>query len=368
MDLFTPIATSYFDLIQKRTEGKHKTLIESLNNIFKVKFSKNTIEQANNICIELDFRNGSGASLLTLVEFMRILNGDKKPLELTANGINNFMQQNFLVKKPIFGIMPILDTYKINILEMFKPQISACFNDLDLYIAPDIQKDMELFAKFLSEEQKNKLTLRILGNNELILKIQYTKVQKFLEAIPEILRKKITVELLGKTGINSAFKEDAESEIKIMERMAKSYFGNLGVTIKPILTRGKFISTIDTIKTADAIYPVSNNCKIIYFMCPNAFNRQMLDIMLFNLQNGKTSANIFFDGCGGYTALEEHLLISRQKYSANESRFKKTAEKFLSIEIPNALCEIAKGTYTKIILTRESNSTKNTNSITYIFK
>ncbi len=319
--------------------------LDKLEATFYADLDKEKVEELNDICVKIGLNKNSGKSLLRLMNFMAELNGKKPISKINLEEVNNFMQNNFM-HRGIFGLNPIHKKSKLKAIQEFSNEISSCLDDLGIYKKEECNSIY--FSNLLEKNKEDKLTIRILGNNELIFDFQCKKVREFLEYIPEDLKSRINIELLGKTGFNSFFMEDTCSEILMMKKKAGKYFGDLGINIDVAQVSGNIVNTIQTIKKADSKFSYDDNDKIIYFMCPNALSRQKSDIELYNLQNEKNTENIYFDNCGGIEELGYFLDQVANGEDISNKKFKKLAKKFIDLEISNSLCEIAKNTYTKL--------------------
>lgn len=246
------------------------------------------------------------------------LNYKKIGVDNTETALINLTQKNFMRNQKILGLIPIrhliIDDKKLKLITKYSRIFEECFDSLHMYQKSEY--DMDEIKKNL--EKGEKLRIRILGTNHFFLKTEFKAVKNFLDQIPEKSREQITVELLSKSGVNKNFGEDHEPELKIMEHMSAKYLKQYGVKIQSV-DSGKHANTERTLVAADKIDSLNGlqNTPILYFMCPNALNRQKYDIELHNLQNSlNTRTNIpviYYDNCGGYKQLEADLEESVNK-------------------------------------------------------
>lgn len=314
-----------------------KSISESITDKTKYRFSKETLEGVREFLEQSNFEYRKSSTFeqeqifLGLTAIMAEMHGyDLKKLfvlnknseldfnykNLNTDNINdaliNLTQKTFMYNKKLLGIFPlrhlIIDKKKRKEFERYSDVFEKCFKSLQIH------KKSEYNTNEIIESLKNgeKLKLRILGTNHLFLKTEFRAVQNFLNKIPDKYKNQITVELLSKSGINSTFKEDKEPELEIMKKMSSEYLKSHGVKIIGI-DGGKHANTLDTIVAADKIDNEIGLAHVntLYFLCPNALNRQKYDIELHNLKNySNTNGNspkIYYDNCGGYKQLENDL-------------------------------------------------------------
>ena len=357
-------------------ESFSESVAGSMSNILSgndtANFSKTLLQQTRKFLEESNFKYKETSSyeqeknFLGLLSMMMSLNGNKLKNVFTVDGNNeiNFnyqilknksasdifvdlTQKNFMYNKKILNIFPIrhliINKSKIKELERYGDLFEKCFDSLQIHKSEEYDAN-EIINNLKKGEE---LKLRILGTNHIFLKTEFNAVQKFLNKVPQNLQQQITVELLSKTGVNRAFREDSEPEIDIMKKMASKYLNKYNVSIQPI-TFGKHANTLGTIVAADRLDALSNPEKtsILYFLCPNALNRQIYDIELHNLKNGygtrysATSNKIYFDGCGGYEQLEKDIKakVTKNKCLAeciNEYNKDPTIEKLKNFTLIN---------------------------------
>ena len=323
-----------------------KSISESITDKTKYRFSKETLEGVREFLEQSNFEYRKSSTFeqeqmfLGLTAIMAEMHGynlkklfvlnknselDFNYKNLNADNINdaliNLTQKTFMYNKKLLGIFPlrhlIIDKKKRKEFERYSNVFEKCFESLQIH------KKSEYNTNEIIESLKNgeKLKLRILGTNHFFLKTEFRAVQNFLNKIPAEYKNQITVELLSKSGINSTFKEDKEPELEIMKKMSSKYLKPHGVKIIGI-DGGKHANTLDTIVAADKIDNEIGlaQANTLYFLCPNALNRQKYDIELHNLKNySNTNGNspkIYYDNCGGYKQLEEDL---RKKATKNKN-------------------------------------------------
>ncbi len=314
-----------------------KSVSESITGKTNCRFSKDTLNGVREFLKQSNFEYGRTSAFeqeqmfLGLVAIMAEMNdynlkkifvlNKNNELELNCKNLNatnindaliNLTQKTFMYNKKLLGIVPIrhliLDDKKKDKFEKHKDVFEKCFESLKIHKKSEYNID-EIIEDLKKGE---KLKLRILGTNHFFLKTEFYATQDFLEKIPEEYRKQITVELLSKSGINNAFHEDKEPELDIMKKMSSKYLKSYGVQIIGV-DGGKHANTLDTIVTADKIDNEIGlaQANTLYFLCPNALNRQKYDIELHNLKNysnvNGNSSKIYYDNCGGYKQLEKDL-------------------------------------------------------------
>ena len=302
-------------------------------------FSPTILEQTRNFLEESNFKYKKTAdyeqekNFLGLLSMTMSLNGNKLKDAFMVDGNNeinlnyralkdksasdifvDLTQKNFMYNKKILNLIPIrhliINKSKLKELETYKDLFEKCFDSLQIHKSETYDVN-EIINNLKKGEE---LKLRVLGTNHIFLKTEFNAVKKFLDKVPENLRSQITVELLSKTGTNRSFREDDKPEIEIMKKMAKKHLSAYNVAIQPV-TFGKHANTLGTIVAADKLDSLNDPEKTstLYFLCPNALNRQIYDIELHNLKNGygtrhsATSKKIYFDGCGGYEQLEKDI-------------------------------------------------------------
>lgn len=314
-----------------------KSISEIITDKTKYRFSKETLEGVREFLEQSNFEYRKSSTFeqeqmfLGLVAIMAEMNGynlkklfvlnknselDFNYKNLNTDNINdaliNLTQKTFMYNKKLLGIFPlrhlIIDKKKRKEFERYSDVFEKCFESLQIH------KKSEYNTNEIIESLKNgeKLKLRILGTNHFFLKTEFRAVQNFLNKIPAEYKNQITVELLSKSGINSTFKEDKEPELEIMKKISLKYLKSYGVKIIGI-DGGKHANTLDTIVAADKIDNEKGlaQANTLYFLCPNALNRQKYDIELHNLKNySNTNGNspkIYYNNCGGYKQLENDL-------------------------------------------------------------
>ncbi len=314
-------------------------------------FSPTILEQTRNFLEESNFKYKKTAdyeqekNFLGLLSMTMSLNGNKLKDAFMVDGNNeinlnyralkdksasdifvDLTQKNFMYNKKILNLIPIrhliINKSKLKELETYKDLFEKCFDSLQIHKSETYDVN-EIINNLKKGEE---LKLRVLGTNHIFLKTEFNAVKKFLDKVPENLRSQITVELLSKTGTNRSFREDDKPEIEIMKKMAKKHLSKYNVAIQPV-TFGKHANTLGTIVAADKLDSLNDPEKTstLYFLCPNALNRQIYDIELHNLKNGygtrhsATSKKIYFDGCGGYVQLEKDIkgMVDKNNCLAN---------------------------------------------------